>query len=159
MDWVIILNVIVIDFSEWWPTTARFLYPLPVNQLPSAVFLGNNDIGAFEKRAHAFCKVWTLLEFSVFVSITNETRHPQLPTFDAKFPARVLGLPAPDITWYKNGSPIKESEKYHIKRDGDACCLYVRDLELDDAGTFKCVAKNREGEASCEAKLEVVDKM
>ncbi|XP_063617006.1 obscurin isoform X2 [Cydia splendana] len=83
----------------------------------------------------------------------------QLPTFDAKFPARVTGVPAPEITWYKNGSPIYESEKYHIKRDGDACCLYVRNLELADSGTFKCVAKNREGEASCEAALEVVDKI
>ncbi|XP_063549021.1 obscurin isoform X4 [Cydia strobilella] len=83
----------------------------------------------------------------------------QLPTFDAKFPARVTGVPAPEITWYKNGSPIYESEKYHIKRDGDACCLYVRNLELGDTGTFKCVAKNREGEASCEAALEVVDKI
>ncbi|XP_061708255.1 obscurin isoform X2 [Cydia pomonella] len=83
----------------------------------------------------------------------------QLPTFDAKFPARVTGVPAPDITWYKNGSPIYESEKYHMKRDGDACCLYVRNLELGDSGTFKCVAKNREGEASCEAALEVVDKI
>ncbi|XP_047985115.1 obscurin isoform X1 [Leguminivora glycinivorella] len=83
----------------------------------------------------------------------------QLPTFDAKFPARVTGVPAPEISWYKNGSPIYESEKYHMKRDGDACCLYVRNLELGDSGTFKCVAKNREGEASCEAALEVVDKI
>ncbi|KAL0901988.1 hypothetical protein ABMA27_007123 [Loxostege sticticalis] len=83
----------------------------------------------------------------------------QLPTFDAKFPARVLGVPAPEITWYKNGSPIRHGDKYNIKRDGDACCLYVRDLTHDDAGTYKCVAQNREGVASCEAALEVVDKI
>ncbi|CAB3240106.1 unnamed protein product [Arctia plantaginis] len=83
----------------------------------------------------------------------------QLPTFDAKFPARVFGIPSPDITWYKNGSLLKPSDKYTIKRDGDACCLYVRDLTLDDAGSYKCVAKNKEGEASCEANLEVVDKI
>ncbi|XP_026492682.2 obscurin isoform X6 [Vanessa tameamea] len=83
----------------------------------------------------------------------------QLPTFDAKFPARVIGLPAPDITWYKNGTPLKASDKYSIKRDGDACCLYVRDITQDDAGQYKCVAKNKEGEDSCEAVLEVVDKI
>ncbi|XP_050346614.1 obscurin isoform X2 [Nymphalis io] len=83
----------------------------------------------------------------------------QLPTFDAKFPARVIGIPAPEITWYKNGNPLKASEKYSIKRDGDACCLYVRDITQDDAGQYKCVAKNKEGEDSCEAALEVVDKI
>ncbi|XP_034830933.2 obscurin isoform X5 [Maniola hyperantus] len=83
----------------------------------------------------------------------------QLPTFDAKFPARVTGIPAPEITWYKNNVPLKPSDKYTIKRDGDACCLYVRDLVQEDAGQYKCVAKNKEGEDSCEAVLEVVDKI
>ncbi|KAG6445947.1 hypothetical protein O3G_MSEX004176 [Manduca sexta] len=83
----------------------------------------------------------------------------QLPTFDAKFPARVFGIPAPEISWYKNGQLLRPSEKYSIKRDGDAACLYVRDLVPDDAGAYKCVAKNREGAAECEANLEVVDKI
>lgn len=71
----------------------------------------------------------------------------------------MTGVPSPDITWYKNGVPLKPSDKYSIKRDGDSCCLYVRDITLDDAGQYKCVAKNKEGEDSCEAALEVVDKM
>ncbi|XP_039752215.1 obscurin-like isoform X4 [Pararge aegeria] len=83
----------------------------------------------------------------------------QLPTFDAKFPARVTGIPSPEITWYKDNVPLKPSDKYSIKRDGDACCLYVRDLVQEDAGQYKCVAKNKEGEDSCEAALEVVDKI
>ncbi|XP_045774491.1 obscurin isoform X8 [Maniola jurtina] len=83
----------------------------------------------------------------------------QLPTFDAKFPARVTGIPAPEITWYKDNVLLKPSDKYSIKRDGDACCLYVRDLVQEDAGQYKCVAKNKEGEDSCEAVLEVVDKI
>ncbi|CAK1544365.1 unnamed protein product [Leptosia nina] len=83
----------------------------------------------------------------------------QLPTFDAKFPARVAGIPAPEVTWYKNGTLLSPSKKYQIKRDGDACCLYVRDLNDQDAGQYKCVAKNKEGQAECEASLEVVDKI
>ncbi|XP_035445105.2 obscurin isoform X5 [Spodoptera frugiperda] len=83
----------------------------------------------------------------------------QLPTFDAKFPARVFGLPFPEITWYKDGAALRPSDKYSIKRDGDAACLYVRDLTPADAGRYKCVARNREGEATCEANLEVVDKI
>ncbi|XP_052748804.1 obscurin isoform X5 [Galleria mellonella] len=83
----------------------------------------------------------------------------QLPTFDAKFPARVSGIPSPEITWSKDGSPLRESDKYHMKRDGDACCLYVRDVTAADAGLYACRAINREGEASCQATLEVVDKI
>ncbi|GBP12338.1 Obscurin [Eumeta japonica] len=83
----------------------------------------------------------------------------QLPTFDAKFPARVTGVPSPEIQWFKNGEPLKESDKYHMKRDGDACCLYVRNLLPEDTGKYKCLARNREGDASCEAKLDVVDKI
>ncbi|XP_047520181.1 obscurin isoform X3 [Pieris napi] len=83
----------------------------------------------------------------------------QLPSFDAKFPARISGIPAPEVTWYKNGAPLSPSNKYQMKRDGDACCLYVRDLNEQDAGQYKCVAKNKEGQAECEAALEVVDKI
>ncbi|XP_022117643.2 obscurin isoform X5 [Pieris rapae] len=83
----------------------------------------------------------------------------QLPSFDAKFPARISGIPAPEVTWYKNGAPLSPSNKYQMKRDGDTCCLYVRDLNEQDAGQYKCVAKNKEGQADCEAALEVVDKI
>ncbi|PNF42105.1 Obscurin [Cryptotermes secundus] len=88
----------------------------------------------------------------------------QLPTFDAKFPARVTGIPQPDVTWYFNDQLIvpgtgAESDKYRVKRDGDAVCLYVRDCKPSDAGCYKCRASNCDGEASCEASLEVVDKI
>nr|CAD7572364.1 unnamed protein product [Timema californicum] len=83
----------------------------------------------------------------------------QLPTHDAKFLARVTGVPQPDITWYFNDKPIKESGTHHLKRDGDVCCLYVKDCKPSDAGRYKCKATNLDGEASCEANLEVVDKI
>lgn len=84
----------------------------------------------------------------------------QLPTYDAKFPARVTGIPQPDITWYYNDKPIlKDNDKYKIKRDGDAYCLYVKDCTYDDAGRYRCKAVNKGGEAECVANLAVVDKM
>ncbi|CAL7949959.1 unnamed protein product [Xylocopa violacea] len=84
----------------------------------------------------------------------------QLPTFDAKFLARVTGLPRPDITWYFNDKPIEQDDdKYKIKRDGDVCCLYVKDCTYDDSGTYKCKAVNQGGEAECVANLAVVDKI
>lgn len=84
----------------------------------------------------------------------------QLPTFDAKFPARVDGIPRPDVSWYFNDKPIlHDTDKYKIKRDGDACCLYVRDCTPADTGRYRCKAVNRQGEAECVANLDIVDKM
>ncbi|XP_034177401.2 obscurin isoform X2 [Osmia lignaria lignaria] len=84
----------------------------------------------------------------------------QLPTFDAKFLARVTGVPQPEISWYFNDKPIsQDNDKYKIKRDGDACCLYVKDCTYDDSGTYKCKAVNKSGEAECVADLAVVDKI
>jgi len=84
----------------------------------------------------------------------------QLPTFDAKFPARITGIPQPEVNWYFNDKPIlKDDEKYKIKRDGEACCLYVKNCSYDDAGRYKCRAINKGGETECVANLAVVDKM
>ncbi|XP_076264326.1 obscurin isoform X27 [Rhynchophorus ferrugineus] len=80
----------------------------------------------------------------------------QLPGRDAKFPCRVTGVPQPEVAWSKDGEPIYESSKYHIKRDGDMCCLYVQDCVPDDAGVFRATATNPEGQAVCTAALEVV---
>ncbi|CAK9822500.1 Unc-89 [Anthophora retusa] len=84
----------------------------------------------------------------------------QLPGFDAKFLARVTGVPQPDVSWYFNDKLIlQDDEKYKIKRDSDACCLYVKDCTYDDSGMYKCRAVNKGGEAECVANLAVVDKI
>ncbi|XP_066148174.1 obscurin isoform X4 [Euwallacea fornicatus] len=80
----------------------------------------------------------------------------QLPNRDAKFPCRVTGVPQPEVTWTKDGEPLRESDKYHIKRDGDACCLYVTNCQPEDAGVYRATATNPEGQAVCTASLEVV---
>ncbi|XP_023017381.2 obscurin isoform X4 [Leptinotarsa decemlineata] len=80
----------------------------------------------------------------------------QLPDRDAKFPCRVTGVPQPEVTWTKDGEPLRETDKYHIKRDGDLCCLYVLNCGPDDAGVYRATAVNQEGEDACTASLEVV---
>lgn len=82
-----------------------------------------------------------------------------LPGHDAKFPARVTGIPKPDILWYRNEKPICNSDKYTIKYDGDTAVLYVRNCTPQDDGLYTCSARNREGEDSCDARLEITTKM
>ncbi|XP_076165903.1 obscurin isoform X4 [Ptiloglossa arizonensis] len=126
-----------------------------------------NDAGVYECRvtnplgqdtAKATANVRKIYQAPSFTQTFPDLQ--QLPTFDAKFPARVSGVPQPDIAWYFNDKPIlKDDDKYKIKRDGDACCLYVKDCTYDDAGAYKCKATNRSGEAECVANLAVVDKI
>lgn len=83
----------------------------------------------------------------------------QLPSRDTKFPCRVSGVPQPDVAWFKDDVPVHDSAKYRIKRDGDACCLYVMECEPNDVGVYKAVATNKEGTDSCEARLDIVEQM
>ncbi|CAG5100186.1 Similar to Unc-89: Obscurin (Drosophila melanogaster), partial [Cotesia congregata] len=84
----------------------------------------------------------------------------QVPGNDAKFAARITGIPRPDISWYFNDKPLpKDSDKYVIKRDGDACSLFIKDCSPSDAGKYKCRAVNKDGDAACEATLTVADRI
>lgn len=84
---------------------------------------------------------------------------PTLLGLDAKLPVRVAGVPYPELHWTFNNKPIKNCEKYAIKHDGDNSVLHIRNCNLNDIGLYKCVAKNREGEDSTQAHIDVVDKM
>lgn len=79
---------------------------------------------------------------------------------DAKFHARVTGVPSPNILWHKNGHQISnEGNKYKIRRDGEMCSLTIRDVSNDDAGLYSCIATNRDGTATCEAQLSIAPRM
>lgn len=84
---------------------------------------------------------------------------PAVLNLDAKLPVRVHGVPYPELTWTFNNLPIKNNSKYTIKHDGDNSILHVRSCTLEDIGTYRCVAKNLEGEDSTQAHMDVVDKM
>ncbi|GAB0092620.1 Obscurin [Sergentomyia squamirostris] len=83
----------------------------------------------------------------------------ELPKNDAKFPYKLTGVPAPETSWFFNDRPISDGHKYKIKSEGDLGCLYVKDCTPADTGVYKCVAKNREGQDSTQAHLDVVNKI
>lgn len=127
----------------------------------------SKDVGVYECRisnplgedsTRSTANVRKIFQPPTFIHTFKDVQ--QLPTFDAKFLARVSGVPRPDITWYFNEKPIvQDDDKYKIKRDGDACCLYVKDCAYDDSGVYKCRAVNKDGEAECAANLTIVDEM
>ncbi|XP_053686874.1 obscurin [Sabethes cyaneus] len=83
----------------------------------------------------------------------------QLPGLEAKFPAKLVGNPRPTVQWYKNETPINPNDRYRMKYEGEHCCLYIKECVESDTGLYSCVATNREGSSTVEAKLDVVSQL
>jgi hypothetical protein len=71
-----------------------------------------------------------------------------------KFTCSVLSTEC-DISWEKNGIPIRPSSKYSQTFSDGLAILEINDVTDDDAGKFSCVASNRYGECITSAKLKV----
>ncbi|XP_058980466.1 uncharacterized protein LOC101894461 isoform X1 [Musca domestica] len=67
----------------------------------------------------------------------------------------IVGQPEPEVIWYHNERPIKESADLKLLFQGDKCSLVIEEAYQDDAGNYKVVAINSAGEAtsSCEVKI------
>lgn len=76
--------------------------------------------------------------------------------FTVQFECKVEGMPRPQITWFRQTAIIKPSEDFQMYYDDDnVAMLIIREVFLEDAGTFTCVAKNAAGFASSTTELIV----
>ncbi|KAM3614049.1 uncharacterized protein V6R79_009065 [Siganus canaliculatus] len=67
-----------------------------------------------------------------------------------KFSCTVQGCPPPEVTWYKDGLPLKMSDQpwnYSLQQKFGLNSLEIRRCTPDDAGEYKVVAKSPLGEA------------
>lgn len=79
-----------------------------------------------------------------------------LDGFTVQFECQVEGLPRPQITWFRQSAIIKPSTDFQMFYDDDnVATLIIREVFLEDAGTFTCVAKNNVGFASSTTELTV----
>lgn len=79
-----------------------------------------------------------------------------LDGYTVQFECQVEGLPRPQITWFRQSAIIKPSTDFQIFYDDDnVATLIIREVFLEDAGTFTCVAKNNAGFASSTTELTV----
>lgn len=67
----------------------------------------------------------------------------------------IVGQPEPEVIWYHNDRPVKESQDVQLLFQGDRCTLIVQEAFLEDAGLYRVVAINSAGEANSSCELSV----
>ncbi|XP_027493006.1 muscle M-line assembly protein unc-89-like [Corapipo altera] len=73
-----------------------------------------------------------------------------------RFVAEVVGVPKPEVKWYRNKSLLELDERVRIEKDGDKCILEITNIHKDDGGQYLCHAVNIVGEAKSIAQVEVL---
>ncbi|XP_060584855.1 muscle M-line assembly protein unc-89-like isoform X3 [Ruditapes philippinarum] len=67
----------------------------------------------------------------------------------------VIGSPEVNVTWYHNGSKVKEDAYHRTSYDGRVAMLVVRKVSPKDGGKIECVAENSSGKVSAECRLVI----
>ncbi|KAM7380985.1 hypothetical protein PAMP_004248 [Pampus punctatissimus] len=74
----------------------------------------------------------------------------------ARFDCKIEGYPDPEVVWYKDDQPIKETRHFQIDYDEDGnCSLVISEVSGDDDAKYTVKAVNNLGEATCTAELLV----
>lgn len=76
-----------------------------------------------------------------------------------RFDCRVTGRPYPDVTWYINGNLIQNdvTHKILVNESGNHS-LMITNVSRLDGGVVTCLARNKTGEISTQARLIVLEK-
>lgn len=70
----------------------------------------------------------------------------------------IVGQPEPEVIWYHDGVPVKESDDFRLLFQGDHCSLLINEVFMEDAGEYKVVAINSAGETNSICHLSVTRK-
>ncbi|VDO63962.1 unnamed protein product [Heligmosomoides polygyrus] len=124
----------------------------------SSLLLSNvvaSDSGLYTCRAS---DMHDSLDRTVAVHVSAQpklTVHPQnkiaLETTDVEFECASSGLPAPTISWFKNGEAIIASDYFVI----EPTRLRILGLVKADQGVYQCIAENEAGSDQASAQLLV----
>ncbi|XP_069326391.1 titin isoform X5 [Eulemur rufifrons] len=77
---------------------------------------------------------------------------------DAVFKCSVIGIPTPEVKWYKEYMCIEPDDvKYVISEEKGSHTLKIQNVCLSDSATYRCRAVNRVGEAICRGFLTMGD--
>ncbi|XP_030753162.1 protein sidekick isoform X1 [Sitophilus oryzae] len=68
-------------------------------------------------------------------------------------PCDVLGIPKPNVTWYKNTEELDLSDKRFVVEEDNS--LLLKKIMIGDNGMYQCFARNKAGESSMSTWLKV----
>ncbi|XP_070345782.1 striated muscle preferentially expressed protein kinase isoform X10 [Equus asinus] len=77
------------------------------------------------------------------------------PGADALLKCIVTANPPPQVSWRKDGSPLRSDGRLLIRAEGERHTLLLREARAADAGSYTATATNELGQASCAAALAV----
>ncbi|XP_077865894.1 muscle, skeletal receptor tyrosine-protein kinase-like, partial [Saccoglossus kowalevskii] len=67
-------------------------------------------------------------------------------------PCVSYGFPRPQTSWYKKDDSLETNKRAKIGEDGT---LFIRDLQVEDEGTYVCVVENQFGKEEVSAYLRI----
>lgn len=70
-----------------------------------------------------------------------------------RFECRVAGSSPIEVSWLKDGEPLREGDEFSMLYDDNTAVLQISSGEMRHSGEYTCVATNSVGSASCRAKL------
>ena len=70
-----------------------------------------------------------------------------------RFECRVAGSSPIEVSWLKDGEPLKNQNEFSMSYDDNTAALQIHKGEMRHSGEYTCVATNSVGTASCRAKL------
>lgn len=80
--------------------------------------------------------------------ITEVTEYETKIQSTAILEAKVIGDPLPNIVWLKNNEEIIENERIKIMFEDDIAALVIKNVDVEDEGEYKIMAKNNVGSAT-----------
>nr|XP_045758961.1 myosin light chain kinase, smooth muscle isoform X1 [Mirounga angustirostris] len=70
---------------------------------------------------------------------------------------QVSSDPPATITWTLNGKTLKTTKFIILSQEGSLCSVSIEKALPEDRGLYKCIAKNRAGQAECSCQVTVDD--
>ena len=74
---------------------------------------------------------------------------------ETQFEVRVIGVPEPEVAWYKDDHPVHLGERIRAECKGNLFFLKIKDVDIEDEGLYTAKATNSAGMATCDAELLV----
>ncbi|XP_068604975.1 obscurin [Brachionichthys hirsutus] len=120
-----------------------------------------------ETSSYVSAKGYVSRETETFESVTEDDQMPQVleELHDvhvspgsplAKMQLKVKGFPKPRVYWFKDGHPLRASERVLLQAERDVHALEIQEVKREDMGEYSAYISNVAGSAYSSARLIVL---